>query len=75
MNITVRLIVSLIVIITSITLLSTYFVVSEEKAKQYEELDRRASLLLESIQELVEPHLVQHPWISFLCCKVSGKHF
>ena len=61
MNITVRLIVSLIVIITSITLLSTYFVVSEEKAKQYEELDRRASLLLESLQELVEPHLVQHP--------------
>lgn len=57
MNITFRLIVSLIVIVTSITLLSTYLVVNEEKAKQYEELDRRSSLLAESLQEVIEPQL------------------
>src|SRR3989338_1971547 len=57
MNITARLIISLIVIITSITLLSTYFVVNEEKAKQYEELDRRSILLAESLQEVIEPQL------------------
>ena len=57
MNITLRLIVSLVVIITSITLLSTYFLVNEEKVKQYEELDRRSLLLAESLQEVIEPQL------------------
>ena len=57
MNITLRLIVSLVVIVTSITLLSTYLVVNEEKDKQYEELDRRSLLLAESLQEVIEPQL------------------
>ncbi len=57
MNITTRLISSIILIVISITLLSTYFQVNEEKNKQYEELDRRSSLLAESLQETIEPQL------------------
>src|SRR3989338_1058889 len=57
MNITFRFIISLVVIVTSITFFSTYFQVSEEKNKQYEELNRRSLLLAESLQEVFEPQL------------------
>jgi trehalose 6-phosphate synthase len=61
MRITLRLIISLVVVVASVALFSAYFQVRLEKTKQQEELERRSRLLAESLQETVEPLLPKGP--------------
>jgi len=55
MQITLRLIVSLVIVVTLVVSLSTYFQAREEQVRLSEELERRAGVLAESLQETVEP--------------------
>src|SRR5687767_378780 len=57
MRITLRLIVSLVVVVASVALFSAYLHVGLERTRQQEELARRSRLLAESLQEAVEPLL------------------
>lgn len=61
MRITLRLIISLVLVIGSVAFLSAYFQMHQEKEKQQDELERRARLLAESLQEAVEPLLEKGP--------------
>lgn len=55
MRITLRLILSLIVAVATVSSLSAYVQVSQERQRQQEELERRSRLLAESFYESVEP--------------------
>ncbi|MBI3621835.1 MAG: trehalose-6-phosphate synthase [Nitrospirae bacterium] len=57
MRITFRLIFSLVVTVTVVVTLFAFFQVRQEKARLSEELERRAGILAESLQETVEPLL------------------
>jgi alpha,alpha-trehalose-phosphate synthase [UDP-forming] len=52
----IRLIGSLVLGITLVSLLSSYYVVSSEMRRQRRDLERRAELLGESLAESIEPH-------------------
>jgi len=57
MRITLRLIVSLIVVVVFVALVSTWVNVRQEKAKLYEEVQSRSALLAESFKESVRNNL------------------
>jgi trehalose 6-phosphate synthase len=57
MRITLRLIISLVVVVTLVVGLSTFVQVRQEKVRLTDELGRRAGILAESLQETVEPLL------------------
>ncbi len=57
MRITVRLIVSLVVIVAAVASVSAYIQMQAEKARQEEDLARRARLVGESLREAIEPLL------------------
>lgn len=53
MRITFRLIVSLVVTVAAVAALFTYFHVQHERARLIDEMERRARLLADSLQESV----------------------
>lgn len=55
MKITLRLIISLVLVVSTVAAASAYFQVRQEKEKQREELERRSRLLASSLQETIEP--------------------
>lgn len=57
MKITLRLIVSLMSVITLVVTAFTYFQVRHEKKMMLDEIERRATVLSESLQEAIEPVL------------------
>jgi trehalose-6-phosphate synthase len=57
MRITLRLIISIVVVVTLVASLSTFFQARQEKERMTDELERRAGILAESLQETVEPLL------------------
>ena len=57
MRITFRLILSLVVGVTLVALVFSYFQVRQEERRLREETERRAAVLAESLQESVEPLL------------------
>jgi len=57
MRITLRLIVSLIVVVVFVALISAYFNVRQERIKLYEEVESRSALLAESFRESVRNNL------------------
>jgi len=59
MRITLRLIVSLVVVLSLAASLFAWYQVRSERARLSEEIDRRASILAESLQETVEPLLTE----------------
>ncbi|MBI5244133.1 MAG: trehalose-6-phosphate synthase [Elusimicrobia bacterium] len=61
MRITVRLIVSLLVVVASVASFSSYYQVRQERQRQQEDLGRRSLLLAQSLQEAVEPLLEKGP--------------
>jgi trehalose-6-phosphate synthase/uncharacterized membrane protein affecting hemolysin expression len=61
MRITLRLLVSLIVVVVSLALISTYIQVRQERRQLREDLDRRSRLLAQSLQEVVEPLISESP--------------
>jgi trehalose 6-phosphate synthase len=61
MRITVRLIVSLLVMVTVVVTLFAFVQVRQEKARLIDELERRTGILAESFQETVEPLLEKAP--------------
>ena len=61
MRITLRLIVSLVVVVTLVVALSTFIQVRQEKVQLTEELGRRSGILAESLQETVEPLVGKGP--------------
>jgi len=61
MRITLRLIISLLVVVASVAAFSAFFQVRQEKLRQQEELARRSLLLAQSLQESVEPLLEKGP--------------
>lgn len=61
MRISFRLIVSLVIGVTLVVFLFAFFQVRQEKARLNEELERRAGILAESMQETVEPLLAKGP--------------
>jgi len=61
MRITLRLIISLVIVVTLVVSLSTFFQARQEQVRLSEELERRAGVLAESLQETVEPLLEKGP--------------
>src|SRR3990172_3046272 len=61
MRITLRLIVSLVVGVTVVASLFAFFQARQEQVRLSEELERRAGILAESLQETVEPLLEKGP--------------
>lgn len=61
MRITLRLIFSLVIVVTLVVSLSAYFQARQEQVRLSEELERRAGILAESLQETVEPLLEKGP--------------
>ncbi len=61
MRITLRLIVSLIVVVASVAFFSAYLQVRSERSKQQDDIERRARLLAESLQETIEPIVEKGP--------------
>jgi trehalose-6-phosphate synthase len=61
MRITVRLLISLIVVIVSLASGSAYLQVRQEREHLRQDLDRRSRLLAQSLQEVVEPLLNEDP--------------
>ena len=61
MRITVRLLISLIVVVVSLASGSAYLQVRQEREHLRQDLDRRSRLLAQSLQEVVEPLLSEDP--------------
>jgi len=61
MRITFRPILSLILVVTLVVTLFAFFQVRQEKTRLSEELERRAGILAESLEETVQPLLVKGP--------------
>ncbi|HEY5593994.1 MAG TPA: hypothetical protein VIL61_02405, partial [Nitrospiria bacterium] len=61
MRISLRLIFSLVIVITLAVSLFAFLQVRQEKARLNEELGRRAGILAESLQETIEPLLEKGP--------------
>src|SRR3989304_1865733 len=61
MRIRFRLIISLVVVVTLVVTLFAFLQVRQEKARLNEDLDRRAGILAESLQETVEPLIEKGP--------------
>lgn len=61
MRITFRLIFSLIVVVTLVVALSAFLQVRQEQVRLTEDLERRAGILAESLQETIEPLLEKGP--------------
>ena len=59
MRITRRLIVSLVVVVAAVAAVAAYLQVRQEKARYEKELDRRASLIADGLQEAIEPLLAR----------------
>jgi trehalose 6-phosphate synthase len=57
MKITLRLIISLVLVVLTVAVVSAYFQVRQEKERQRQELERQSRLLAISLQESVEPLL------------------
>jgi len=64
MRITLKLIVSLIVVVVFVAIVSAYFNVRQEKAKLYEEVLSRSALLAESFKESVRHNLAAKSYAS-----------
>lgn len=60
MRITMRLLISLIVVVVSLASVSAYLQVRQERRQLREDLDRRSRLLAQSLQEIVEPSLLEY---------------
>ena len=61
MRITLRLIVSLIVVVASVAFFSAYLQVRSERLKQQDDIERRARLLADSLQKTIEPIVEKGP--------------
>lgn len=59
MRISFRLIVSLVIVVTAVVFVSAFLQVRQEKGRLNDELERRAGILAESMQETVEPLLAK----------------
>ncbi len=57
MKITLRLVLSLVAVITMVVALFTFLQVRHEEKVMLEEMERRGALLAESLQDSIEPHL------------------
>ena len=61
MRITLKLIVSLVVVVASVASFSAFFQVRQEKQTQQDELERRSRLLAQSLSESITPLLEKGP--------------